>query len=91
MFLSETARQVAKNTYSGKATKPLDRLTPNLAHMFRFIWEWIYANQLNLNTQVGISGRFRGEQIQKSWEAVKRLDRLAQNLVQVCGFVWEWT
>ena len=35
-------------------------------------------NQLNLKTQGGISGGFRGSQIQKYWEAaVKRLDRLA--------------
>ena len=44
------------STNSRKATKPLDRLTPNVAHMCRFIWEWIYANQLNLKTQGGISG-----------------------------------
>ena len=39
-------------------------------------------NQLNLKTRGGISGGFRGSQIQKSWEAVKRLDRLAPTLVQ---------
>ena len=25
---------------SGKTTKRLNRLAPNLAHMFGFIWEW---------------------------------------------------
>ena len=47
MFLHESARTAAKSrtnvsTNSGKATKRLDRLAPNLAHMCRFIWEWIH-------------------------------------------------
>ena len=47
----ETARTAAKSrtnlsTNSGKATKQLDRLAPNLAHMCKFIWEWIYAKQI---------------------------------------------
>ena len=29
-----------------EATKRLDRLTPNLAHMCILIWEWIYAKQI---------------------------------------------
>ena len=44
---------------SVEAVKRLDRLTPNLAHMFRFIWEWIYAKQIALRCT-------RGSQIQKS-------------------------
>ena len=48
---------------------------------------------------MGISGGFRGSQIQKYGEAVKRLDRLAQNLahmqvhlgIHICRFIWEWT
>ena len=47
-------------------------------------------NQLNLKTQRGISGGFRGPK-SKSWDAVKWLDRLAPHLVHVCGFVWELT
>ena len=39
----------------------------------------------------GISGGYRGSQIQMSGEAVKRLERLAPNLVHAWGFVWEWT
>ena len=31
---------------SWEAVKRLDRLAPNLAHMCRFIWEWIYAKQI---------------------------------------------
>ena len=31
---------------SGEAVKRLDRLVPNLAHICRFIWEWIYAKQI---------------------------------------------
>ena len=29
---------------SGKSTKRLDRLAPNLVNICRFIWEWTYAN-----------------------------------------------
>ena len=47
-FVRELARTAAKtrtnvSAHSGKATKRLDRLAPNLVHMCRFIWEWIYA------------------------------------------------
>ena len=28
---------------SGKSTKRLDRLAPNLVNICRFIWEWTYA------------------------------------------------
>ena len=31
-----------------EAVKRLDRLAPNLAHMCRFICEWIYAKQIAL-------------------------------------------
>ena len=31
-----------------EAVKRLDRLAPNLAHVCRFIWEWIYAKQIAL-------------------------------------------
>ncbi len=49
----ETARTAAKirtnpSTHSGKSVKWLDRLAPNLAHMCRFIWEWIYSKQIAL-------------------------------------------
>ena len=29
-----------------KAVKRLDRLSPNLAHIYRSIWKWIYAKQI---------------------------------------------
>ena len=72
---------------SGEAVKRLDRLAPNLAHICRSIWEWIYAKQFAPRDTRWVLG----VNIQKSWEAVKRLDRLAPTLVQVCGFFWEWT
>ena len=28
-------------------------MAPNVAHMCKFIWEWIYANQITLETQGG--------------------------------------
>ena len=80
----------AKRRTNLKATKRLDRLAPNLAHMCRFIWEWIYAKQIAIRDTRWYLG-FRGLSIQQSGEAVKRLDRLAPTLVHVCGFIWEWT
>ena len=76
---------------SWEVVKWLDRLAPNLAHMCRFIWEWIYAKQIAPRDTRGALGGFRGSDIQKSGEAVKRLDRLAPTLVHICGFIWEWT
>ena len=56
VFLRESARTAAKSrtnlsTNSGKATKRLGRLAPNLAHMRKFICEWITPNKLPLETQ----------------------------------------
>ena len=92
VFLRESARTAAKSrtnlsTNSGKATKWLGRLTPNLAHMSKFIWEWIYAKQIAPRDTRWALGVFRGSIIQKPWEAV----RLTPTLVHVCGFIWEWT
>ena len=57
---------------SWEAVKRLDRLAPNLAHMSRFIWEWIYAKQIAPRGTRGHLGEgFRGSNIQKFWEAVK--------------------
>ncbi len=75
VFLCETARTAVKSrtnrsTNSGKATKRLDGLAQNLAHMCRFIWKWIYAKQIALRDTMGHLGGFRGSTIQKSWEAV---------------------
>ena len=69
MFLRESARTAAKsrtnlNTDSGKAIKRLGRLAPNLAHMCRFIWEWIYAKQIAPLDTRGHMGGFRGSKIQ---------------------------
>ena len=65
MFLCETARTAAKirtnlSTHWGKATKRLDRLAPNLAHMCRFIWEWIYAKQIGSGDTRGHLGVLEG-------------------------------
>ena len=51
VFLRKSARTAAKSrtnlsTNSGKATKRMCRLAPNVAHMCKFIWEWIYAKQI---------------------------------------------
>ena len=51
VFLRESARKAAKSrtnfsTNSGKAIKRLGRLAPNVAHMCKFIREWIYAKQI---------------------------------------------
>ena len=73
------------------AVKRLDRLAPNLAHMCRFIWEWIYAKQIAIHDTGGHLGVFGGQTFKKSGEAVKRLDRLAPTLDHVCGFIWERT
>ena len=67
MFLRESARTAAKSrtnlsTNSGKATKRLGRLAPNLAHMSKFIWEWIYAKQIAPRDTRGRLGVLGGQQ-----------------------------
>ena len=66
-FLRESARTAAKSrtnlsTNSGKANKRLGRLTPNLAHMCTFIWEWIYAKQIASRDTGGTWGVIGGQQ-----------------------------
>ena len=39
-----------------EAVKRPDRLTPNLPHMCRFIWEWIYAKEIALRDTRGHLG-----------------------------------
>ena len=83
VFARVSAYRTNLSTNSGKATKRLSRLAPNLAHMCKFIWEWIYAKQIApRDTRGGALGGFRGSTIQKSWEAV----RLTPTF---CGFIWE--
>ena len=50
------------STNSGKATKRLGRLAPNLAHMCKFIWDWIYAKQIAPRDTRGALEGFRGQQ-----------------------------
>ena len=52
------------STNSGKPIKRLDRLAPNLAHMYRFIWEWIYAKQIATRDTRGHMCGLRGSTIQ---------------------------
>ena len=44
-----------------EAVKRMDRLAPNLAHICRFIWEWIYAKTLPFETQGGHLGVLGGQ------------------------------
>ena len=47
---------------SREAVKRLDRLAPNLAHICRSIWEWIYAKQIAPRyTRGDLGGGFRGQ------------------------------
>ena len=47
---------------SWEAVKRLDRLAPNLAHICRSIWEWIYVKQIApRDTRGGHLGGFRGQ------------------------------
>ena len=67
VFLPESARTAAKSrtnlsTNSGKATKRLGRLAPNLAHMCKFILEWIYAKQIAPRETRGHLGVLGGQQ-----------------------------
>ena len=39
-----------------EAVKRLDRLAPNLAHICRSIWEWIYAEQIAPRDTIGALG-----------------------------------
>ena len=39
--------RVSQIQKSGEAVYRLDRLAPNLAHICRSIWEWIYAKQIS--------------------------------------------
>ena len=67
VVLRESARTAAKSrtnlsTNSGKATKRLGRLAPNLAHMFKFIWKWIYDKQIAPRNTRGHLGVLWGQQ-----------------------------
>ena len=69
VFLRESARTAAKrwtnlSTNSGKASNRLGRLAPNLVHLCKFIWEWIYAKQIAPRDTRGHLGGFRGSTIQ---------------------------
>ena len=45
----------------GEAVKRLDRLAPNLAHICRFIWEWIYAKEIAPRDTRGHLVGYRGQ------------------------------
>ena len=69
VFLRESAHTAAKSRTNlsinlGKATKRLDRLAPNLAHMCKFIWEWIHAKQnAPRDTRGHLGGGLGGQQL----------------------------
>ena len=70
VFLRESARTAAKSrtnlsTNSGKATKRLGRLAPNLAHMCKFTWEWIYSKQISPRDTRGALGVLGGQQFKR--------------------------
>ena len=67
VFLRESACTASKSrtnlsTKSGKATKRLGRLTPNLAHMRKFIWEWICRTNCPSRHKGGTWGVLGGQQ-----------------------------
>ena len=67
VFLRDSARTSAKSrtnlsTNSGKAAKRLGRLAPYLAHVCKFIWEWIYAKQIAPRDTRGHFGGLGGQQ-----------------------------
>ena len=64
---------------SVEAVKRLDRLAPNLAHMCRFIWEWIYAKQIALRDTRGALGGFRGSNIKKVWRSCQTAGPIGTN------------
>ena len=73
VFLRESARTAAKSrtnlsTNSGKATKRLGRLAPNLGHMCKLInyGNGYTPNKLPLETQGGHLGGFRGGGVNNS-------------------------
>ena len=46
---------------SGKSTKRLDRLAPNLVNICRFIWEWTYAKTISPSLPKGNFGGLGGQ------------------------------
>ena len=68
--MSESARTAAKSrtnlsTNLGKSTKRLGRLAPNVAHMCKFIWEWINAKQIASRYTRGALGVLGGQQFKR--------------------------
>ena len=53
--------RVSQIQKSWEAVKRLDRLAPNLAHICRSIWEWMYAKQIAPLDKRGHLGGFRGQ------------------------------
>ena len=48
---------------SGKASKPLERSGPNLAHVYRFTREWTYAKQIYPSSPKGHLDGVRGHKL----------------------------
>ena len=56
---------MSQSQNSGKTTKQLDRLAPNLAHIFGFIWEWISAKKNCFETPGGHFGFLGGHKMNR--------------------------
>ncbi len=63
-----------------EAVKRLDRLAPNLAHMCRFIWEWIYAKQIALRDTRGQWGVLGG----RTFKTLEKLSNGWTDWHQLC-------
>ena len=95
VFLCESARTAAQSrtnlsTNSGKATKRLGRLAPNLAHVqIHMGMDMLQTNCPSRHKWVTWGGGDLGGQ---QFKRMGKLNvRLAPTLVHVCGFIWEWT
>ena len=85
--------RVSQIQKSGEAVKRLDRLAPNVAHICRSIWEWIYAKQI-APRDIGGGGALRvlGVKHSKVWGICQTAVPNGTNFgSRLCGFIWEWT
>ena len=72
---------------SVEAVKQLDQITPNLAHVCRFIWEWIYAKQIAFRDTRGHLGGGLGGQSFKSPEKLSTAGPIGTNFGSRLGFI----
>ena len=82
--------RVSQIQKSWEAVKRLDRLAPNLAHICRSMWEWIYAKQIALPDKGGHLGVL-GVKHSKVLGSCHMTGPIGTNFGSRCGFIWEWT